>query len=895
MPTEVASVSPRRTPEAFLRAEVAAFPLASEASFRLHLTSLDPALQGKTKDLWRACEQRLAEHAGWSLDRLVSVRDEMWFGERAPRSGEAAGEMRLHEYLTSLANAHLERRGGVTRVAERPGETTLDAEGHHRWLTFALPEDLLLVALGVRPTPRRVDAGTPLLTRRLLDLGVAEIHQHLGAGIDFPLLWTSAIGALAIGNVEEGALTSAGAPLSDGKEMIRWLTCAMIARAALSEHLLRDGKMSFKDRLDAITDPSKGVWSYKDRSTLRGALLALASGDDAALPRFLDLRDLYQSLHPNARSLRDDPPRRLEEVEARCDPLASRLDLGERGAGERKLVEMALDYIASAEGGEDTHFASIFWQYERVRIQYYRAIVERPLTAGLQWFIRFYNRIEKLRAPLDAVAPEAAFFVAGEDHPIAALEARMSLKRSPFDFANGVLSASRSWRAVVERTGNLPSEPEFGILYHFVKDRDAKQRWARGEPPAFWAGTYAEPGTKDLVNARYLEALLDGQKKARALAAFIERVPSALWLVRGLDVASDELSVPTWVLVPWFQTPLVASERAQARPGVGPPLRVTAHVGEDYRHLMEGLRHTYEVVHYILGRAGGRLGHAVALGVEPRGWAESAGAVTMPAEERLWDAVMEWRLYTRYQVPPEMAADAPPGRIQYLDNTVRELSELVFLHAEEPQVLAEAHHRLHQIFTPDKVSGLDTVRRALSTMPQGTLHPRRVARLLRHYLMDERLFRRGQTPVTVPADDGEVRALDAVQRALRRGVALRGVVVEVNPSSNLLVGDLLDLRHHPILRLCPPEPIDDLPPVPIAVGSDDPVVFSTRLIHEYALLHRTARAAGYAERVVQTWLDDVRRTGMDARFTVALRPSAEKVCKDIERDLERFLSLPQAS
>ena len=118
-------------------------------------------------------------------------------------------------------------------------------------------------------------------------------------------------------------------------------------------------------------------------------------------------------------------------------------------------------------------------------------------------------------------------------------------------------------------------------------------------------------------------------------------------------------------------------------------------------------------------------------------------------------------------------------------------------------------------------------------------------------------------PARIPRDR------PATQNALRRAVGARGLVVEINPSSNLLIGDMLDLRNHPVLRLSPPEPVPGIPPVPIAVGSDDPVTFSTHLLREYTLLHQAARAAGYSERTAHEWLESIRRTGMDARFTVA--------------------------
>ncbi|MFW6221755.1 MAG: hypothetical protein ACOC4C_04745, partial [Fibrobacterota bacterium] len=119
--------------------------------------------------------------------------------------------------------------------------------------------------------------------------------------------------------------------------------------------------------------------------------------------------------------------------------------------------------------------------------------------------------------------------------------------------------------------------------------------------------------------------------------------------------------------------------------------------------------------------------------------------------------------------------------------------------------------------------------------------------------------------------------LEAVQDALRRLVSIRGIVAEVNPSSNLLIGNMLDLRNHPTLRLFPPEPQEGSPPpIRIAIGSDDPIIFCTHLIHEYTLLYNAALSAGYSENCVGKWLEEVRCTSMDARFTLPWPEGADR-------------------
>ena len=268
------------------------------------------------------------------------------------------------------------------------------------------------------------------------------------------------------------------------------------------------------------------------------------------------------------------------------------------------------------------------------------------------------------------------------------------------------------------------------------------------------------------------------------------------------------------------------------------------------------------------------------------------------------DLVFEWRLYSRYHVRSEFGAAAPPARAEQVANLIRELSEQIFDKSYEPEHMAELHHVLHRFLVPPRYplpadGGFDTFRRAAQSLrsPFGgrnRLHfPQEVVHLLEGYLEDEGVFRRGQALVDVAIDSSELAALGAVQQALRCGVAANGVVVEVNPSSNLLIGDMLDLRNHPMLRLYPIEPDERLTPVSIAVGSDDPVTFSTSLLREYTLLYEAARAAGYHDRVALEWLEAVRRTSMDSRFTLAWRPSARKRAELLSDALKQYLQQPR--
>lgn len=97
-------------------------------------------------------------------------------------------------------------------------------------------------------------------------------------------------------------------------------------------------------------------------------------------------------------------------------------------------------------------------------------------------------------------------------------------------------------------------------------------------------------------------------------------------LVVGLDVAGLETSTPTEVFAPLLRA---LREPWQIPPSVVPGQRrhsphhfgLSIHAGEEFRHLAEGLRRIDETLRFCSLRAGDRLGHALALGIEPEAWA----------------------------------------------------------------------------------------------------------------------------------------------------------------------------------------------------------------------------------------------------------------------------------
>ena len=73
-----------------------------------------------------------------------------------------------------------------------------------------------------------------------------------------------------------------------------------------------------------------------------------------------------------------------------------------------------------------------------------------------------------------------------------------------------------------------------------------------------------------------------------------------------------------------------------------PNIGFTYHVGEEFRHIMSGLRHISEVMEHFNYKAGDRLGHAIALGVDVDQWVRENEVITIPAMEHLENLLWLW-------------------------------------------------------------------------------------------------------------------------------------------------------------------------------------------------------------------------------------------------------------
>jgi hypothetical protein len=827
-------------PVEHLEAELLAAPFSSRVAFSNCLVGLDPRIRAASAALWREQEVTLlSRFPGMSVDELIIRRDRIWFGDPTIPANQS------RSLLDVLRSATREREHSASIDADsRPSD--VERRRTWRWTTFALPVDLLLA------TVNWPEESTPLicssLRHMLEDRGVAESHLHLKAAMEFPLLWAALQRALAEPGITDTMCAGPAAEFDEGRDLTPWLVRCALARLVLAAFLNnRSGaEVKFQRYLRERAVHRVARLEGNVLATLFSrAIDEVGTGrlSENALP-FERLRALYASLirlDRGGRARGGDPV-------ARLDPIAAWFPASRGAHPEFRFLRAAFAYLESPNGSGDDAFKRLFWQVERLRVFFYRHIVQRPMIPGLQWFTRTYDRLGAPRRPLSiATFVDRAVRLSGAG--LRSLEVRIAPGNSISELKQGV--------DAIDRAAKRHDPLELGIVYHFIRSRGPDAQ--RGEPQPWNWNSHDDPRSRarNPHGYRFSGYYLERRLEAAALANLLLTYPRMLERVRGLDLCTDELGVPLWVLLPLVKHVRRAGRlAAQAlRGSTHPvqPLRLTVHAGEDFVHLLGSIRRVGEAVDYLRLSEGDRIGHGVSLGVNVDEWAARSTGLAIPRGERLFDLIWAWRCAMR------STNDVLRAWLSWLGQEACRLARAIFGREHSAVTLDALATSLH--------STNDLARAGFPSgpAPQPTDN---VDQLLLAWLRDRRVFERAQMLERI--DVGREAALvSALQAHVRSLLTRAGIVVEINPSSNLLIGHLGDLTDHPLWRLCPPIESAGAPGhVRVCIGSDDPITFATKLPDEYQLLADAMIEGGLSMPQVDTWLERARAVGMASRFTV---------------------------
>ncbi len=412
--------------------------------------------------------------------------------------------------------------------------------------------------------------------------------------------------------------------------------------------------------------------------------------------------------------------------------------------------------------------------------------------------------------------------------------------------------------------------PAIRFVLHFIRKPDAqveedlsvggRTRWSAGP--------------------RWLKVREEVEKQTRELRDVL-RDPTYGQLWVGIDAAAYELDAPAEVFAPafrllrapWALTTFEFSDDKHLVTGIR-SLGASVHAGEEFRHIASGMRWIDEHMQFLELRNGDRIGHGLAVGLEPEWWRESVGRqVTQTNLERLDDLVWlsnRWARHPQHAHLCHSIGDEIAELCWKVYNTIYEPFELraAWKLRELDPLLGDPTHILHDggstssTITPLTSAARHWQRKRICESSQ------KAVEIWRAYTWDLGVRKRGNEERVVDLRRDWDAPLRTLQDDLLREMSLKGIAIEANPSSNLAIASLGTVRRHPVFRWFPVNPKDrhDLPLPRICIGSDDPAIFYTELGHEFALLAQSARDEGHSERDIRFWIQELRKNAVDLWF-----------------------------
>lgn len=108
-------------------------------------------------------------------------------------------------------------------------------------------------------------------------------------------------------------------------------------------------------------------------------------------------------------------------------------------------------------------------------------------------------------------------------------------------------------------------------------------------------------------------------------------------------------------------------------------------------------------------------------------------------------------------------------------------------------------------------------------------------------------------------------AVEKIQNHICSELFEKGIAIECNPTSNILLSSVTEYKKHPLMVFLPVEIDKREKPLAVSINTDDASVFETSLVNEYAImLHVLSNF--YDRREVLRYLEEIRKMGESMSF-----------------------------
>ena len=423
---------------------------------------------------------------------------------------------------------------------------------------------------------------------------------------------------------------------------------------------------------------------------------------------------------------------------------------------------------------------------------------------------------------------------------------RLELRIKPFDTARDYLFFFQQWETLVERLRSAHGRiPDIRFAVHFHRTR--QHHWNKLKVlDRQTAALRVALASRNADHRRWMSALaridIAGEERDNPAALFgthlrlLRNDRDAMSYLEFLN-PNDQLSSG---LEQWIGLRKRRIHRASPSSN---RLGLTIHAGEDFADVLEGLYQIGAALEVCGLGSGDGLGHGLALVTSPESFDKRVGDFRMMSVGMAHDSVCWLYQFVQGQCSGELRNEYNQLLLMMISDTADMI--YVGLPIDVRKINAEDHVWVWR----------KTVMRFVQSIGRADIqHP-----LLNMSRTEVALRNRGEA-MSVDLRRRDIRELVlCVQSELLGRIRERGVIVELNPASNLRISGAGSLATLPTTQLFKEVGHGLL----ACINTDDPGVFTSCIENEYAMLLQGAIDSDVSEGEARAWLERVRQIGND--------------------------------
>ncbi|MBE9578342.1 hypothetical protein [Moraxella lacunata] len=339
-----------------------------------------------------------------------------------------------------------------------------------------------------------------------------------------------------------------------------------------------------------------------------------------------------------------------------------------------------------------------------------------------------------------------------------------------------------------------------------------------------------KPKTKK-ENYEFAELRKDLWLKAHLLIMLVQTYPKLRRILQAVDAASNELETPPEVLAPVF--------RYCRHQGIK---HFTYHAGEDFEHLIGGIRAIHEAIEFLPLQNGDRIGHATAIGISPKLWLNNTPeGLILKKGDWLDNLLFVWQMILSHHLKGFNLLELE----NHIYQLYAEIYDGIYITDDQGNDIGATHLNLNLIYLaytyryldPEKVS-IFLNKENHQLYEKEYLHLRTLntkALRLAHITWFNDIVRARRDLLFQTNMDFSAKQLLKLQQCIQKSIADKKIVIESLPTSNVRISHYKSLHEHHIFRWLhiKGRAVDGDARMRIVLGSDDPGIFATDLRGEY--------------------------------------------------------------